>query len=29
LFIAWFLSAELSLRCTADGHGWLWRRSGV
>jgi hypothetical protein len=29
LFIAWFLSPEPSLRCTADGHGWLWRRSGV
>jgi hypothetical protein len=29
LFIAWLLSGEPSLRVTADGRGWSWRRSGV
>jgi hypothetical protein len=28
-FIAWWLSGEPSLRITADGQGWIWRRSGV
>lgn len=27
LFIAWLLSGEPSLRITADGHGWIWRRT--
>ncbi len=27
LFIAWAGSAEPTLRVTADGRGWLWRRS--
>ncbi len=29
LFIAWLVSGEPSLRVTADGQGWTWRRSGV
>src|SRR4051794_15376597 len=28
LFIAWLLSRQPSLRVTADGQGWTWRRSG-
>jgi hypothetical protein len=26
LFLAWWLSAEPSLRITADGQGWAWSR---
>jgi hypothetical protein len=29
LFIAWWLSGGPSLRISADGQGWIWRRSGV
>jgi hypothetical protein len=29
LFIAWLLSGERSLRITADGRGWIWRRTGA
>ena len=28
-FIAWWLSGEPSLRITADGQGWIWRRSNA